>query len=121
MSTSMLRVSDSVKEKLEELKESPSAMRSKTPYEVIEKLIEYYERNEKNKIVQHQKVQEEKKHLELNSIHIGESNKNHLQELMNQFRFRSEKSVFEFLVTHYENSDSISKDTLNVMRGLIGS
>lgn len=115
MSTSMLRVPDDLKEKLETLKET---FYTKTTYEVIDKLISTGER-QKLKINELETEREnEKQRRQAEDVYLGEDLKQRFTDFSASIGLRSPAAAFEFLLEHYSNSNMVDKATFDLYRRL---
>ncbi|WP_068612561.1 hypothetical protein [Paenibacillus tuaregi] len=111
-----IQVPEELKAKVDDLKEP---FRSKTHYEVIEKLIESHNSFVKYKEDQRLKDQREKDRQRKESVDLGEETKTRLIDFMSANKFRNEAAVINFLLHHYEKSQSIDKSTLELYQDLI--
>lgn len=92
MSRKPIQVPEELKAKVEELKGS---FRAKTEYEVIEKLIAYYEKKE-------------------NHVFLEDSIRDDFKALRNKLMLRDDSQVVELLTHHYEESGALSKETFSL-------
>lgn len=111
-SRAMVQIPEELKTKVEELKETFFA---KTNYEVIEKLVAYYERGERQKIEDRQKREAEKQYQQEEMIYVGADLKKKYLEFGQSLSFKSESTPLVFLLEHFKNSPSIDKRTLNFL------
>lgn len=106
MSTSMMRVPDELKEKLEELKET---FNLKTTYDVIDKLISTTER-QKTKIGELQKeIEAEKQRRAEQDVYLGSELKGQLFDFMKDVGLRSPADACAFLLANYDGFPNVSK------------
>ncbi|MMZ48171.1 hypothetical protein D1872_98320 [compost metagenome] len=92
-----------------------SEFKTKTQYEVIEKLIQSHTDFQKYKQEQNQ----EKLRIEKMVLEIGEEYKIKFAEFKNDLGLEKNSSVLEFLFHHYENSPKLDKSTFALYRSLI--
>lgn len=106
MSTSMVRIPDELKEKLENLKET---YRFKTVYEVIDNLIEITER-QKIKIGElQQEIDAEKQRRNEQDVYLGSELKGELLTLTKDISLRSPADAISFLIANYDGLRDLPK------------
>ncbi|WP_298737674.1 hypothetical protein [uncultured Chitinophaga sp.] len=110
-----IQVPIELKEAVEEMK---GTLRAGTHYEVIEKLIRYYNDNEQLKREQDEQRQLEKQKQQETMIYLGEELKRGYMHLNKSLGFASDASGVQFLIEHYENSLTIDKKTFDLARTL---
>lgn len=108
MIRSPIQVPEEIKINIEGLK---NKFYAKTNYEVIERLIAYYEKNESEKL--QKKKEEESKH-----IILDEETKQKYIAFKREMGFVKDRAVFDFLYSHFESSNSIGKETFELFRKL---
>ncbi|MGC5328951.1 hypothetical protein [Brevibacillus sp. SYSU BS000544] len=92
MSRKPIQVPDELKAKVEELK---GLMHKKTEYEVIEQLVSYHDRKGTHLVVTGA-VREE------------------FKAVKSKLRFRDDEQLVNFLLYHYQNSPTLSKETFDM-------
>lgn len=90
----MMKVKEGVKERVEQLK---SKLRASSESDVIQKLLEYYDKNER--------------HVELTDEVSGE-----LKELKNYLRVSDEVATIKVLLHHFDMSSSVPKTVIEMVR-----
>ncbi|USG68552.1 hypothetical protein NDK47_27595 (plasmid) [Brevibacillus ruminantium] len=88
-----IQVPEEVKTKVEDLKRQ---LQARTEYEVIEKLIGYYEKKQCH-------------------LHLDEAVKEEFRAAKNQLRIYSDSDFVKFLLHHWSQSKEISKEALNLL------
>lgn len=83
----------------------------KTQYEVIQRLIKYYNQNEEEKAKQ-------KAYQDKNMIDLGAESKEKFNELKDSLKLRQDSSVFKFLAYHWETSLEMNVGTFDFYRTL---
>lgn len=112
-----IQVPEELKEKVDGLK---NIFQSKTHYEVIEKLVTYYEKNEcAREEARQAKILEEKLQKET-LISAGQALKNDFLEVGQELFLKRESDILSFLIDHYKRSNSFDKDTLVYLMKLRG-
>lgn len=93
MARKPIQVPEELKARIEELKEQALV---RTEYEVIEKLLAYYDKN---------------------SLHLllEESVKNDFREAKAALRIRNDSDFVKLLLHHWRQSESVSKDTMSLL------
>ncbi|HAS7789863.1 hypothetical protein [Paenibacillus lactis] len=81
----------------DELNEMSDRLRVKTQYEVIQKLLAYYHRSEKEK-------NDLKAYQEQHMVDLGKDSKIRFKEIQQELGLRTEGAVFEFLADCYQGS-----------------
>jgi len=114
-SRSPIQVPDEIKNEVEGLKDK---FHAKTSYEVIERLLKYYHDNEAQKDVDRQKDEEAKRLLRLTTVNIGMELKPKYMEFCEEMGLRESYGV-ALLLSHYQNSDSISKETMKLYQKMM--
>lgn len=104
-----IQVPGELKEELGRLQDE--VFHTKTLYEVIHKLIEYYDENEieKKKAAEYQ---------ENSMLDIGIESKERFARLKEEMNFQRDNSVFEVLAEHWESSPNINKAVFTLSREL---
>lgn len=99
-----------------------SELRANTHYEVIQKLYDYYERNEIEKVererTHREQIRRMKEDQERNMIDLGPEAKAAFEKLKAEWRYKNDSSVFELLRFHFANSMEISAATFDLSREL---
>lgn len=119
-----IQVPVELKETVEQL---AGKMQVKTNYEVIQNLIKYYESMEKwrredayQKEVQKQALEaeraEQKQKQRDEFIWVGKEGKERYAEFCDSLGIRSENNGVEFLLGHYDASDTFDKKTLQLLK-----
>lgn len=93
MSRKPIQVPEELKTKVEELK---GQFRARTEYEVIEKLIAYYEKNPFHLLLE-------------------ESVRNDFKNAKTELRIREDSDFVKLLLHHWKKSENVSKDTLSLL------
>ena len=81
----------------DELNEMSETLRVKTQYEVIQKLLAYYRRSEKEK-------NDLRAYQEQHMVDLGKDSKIRFKEIQQELGLRTEGAVFEFLGDCYHGS-----------------
>ncbi len=121
-----IQVPEELKAKVDELK---GKWNVKTHYEVIEKLISSNNdfkkfKEEQRRIGQEEKEQQrlkdeqEKERQRKETVDLGEETKAKFIAFKEEMNFEEDASVFELLLYHYLNSQSVDKATLAFSRSL---
>ena len=111
-----VQVPEEMKTELESLREK---FRVKTLYETIGRLMVEQKRAEKEREEARSAAQRERERVIAEDVRLGEDLKGRLSSVANDLGL-SETLTIEFLLTHYERSDSIDKYTFHLYRGLRG-
>lgn len=120
---SSIRKPIQVPEKIHEALESKkSRLRADTHHEVIRKLIEYYDKNEIERVEREKQHNEQlrgmKDHQERHMIDLGPEAKAAFELLKTELRYKEDSSVFELLRFHFSTSMEISAATFDLSREL---
>lgn len=103
----------------EELKNEVEAFKDKlhvkTNYEVIEKLITYYNRTEQWKAEERKKREEQEQNRKETMVYLGEKTKEEYMQLGEFLGLKSEPAIAEFLIAHYHLSGTFSKELLGLL------
>ncbi|WP_336791123.1 hypothetical protein [Paenibacillus sp. MMO-177] len=110
-----IQVPTELKEAVEEMK---STLYASTHYEVIEKLIKYYNETEEWKKQQREQRELDKQKQQQTMIYLGEETKQGYMQFSKSLGFASDQSGVQFLIEHYENSITIDKKTFDFARTL---
>lgn len=95
---------EELKNTIDELK---GTFRAKTHYEVIERLITYYARNEQQKEEDRKRRAQEAAHQEATMIELGEETKRLFLATKERLGLPTDEKTVDFLVGHFTNSDSM--------------
>lgn len=114
MSRKPIQVTEEVKDELDRLQDQ---FRAKTTYETIEKLVRYYENNERWKKEERTRQEELERKRKATMIYIGEDLKSQYTELANELDL-NESNALALLLHHYEQSPTLSKETFRFYANL---
>lgn len=92
MSRKSIQVPSETKEKIEKKKEQ---LRARTEYDAIERLIKYHDQ-------------------EANHVLLDDEVRDRLLNLKDKLRLYNASDVIKLLLHHYESSDAISKESLDL-------
>lgn len=106
---SPIQVPEELKNEIESMK---NRMYARTNYEVIDKLIKYYQANEAQKARERERQKAE-------DINLGEDLKKELVQFRDQMRLNSDAAAVTLLLDHFKRSDKLSKETFDLYRSLI--
>lgn len=110
-----IQVPEDLKNEVESFKDK---LHVKTNYEVIQRLIAYYNRNEQQKVEDRkQREQQEEKRKET-MVYLGEEIKADFMLQGEMLGLKNEKSIGEFLLAHYHTSSTVGKEMLGLLVSL---
>lgn len=112
---SPIQVPEELKNRVEELK---GKFYAKTNYEVIERLCQYYEQSENQKVIERQKREREEEERRETMVYLGSDTKEKFVEFTKDMGFRSESDSINFLLAHYQNSGNMDMKTFDLYRSL---
>lgn len=110
-----IQVPEELKSNIDDLK---GKFHAKTHYEVIEKLVNYYNSNEKQKEADRKQRELDKQKQKQTMVYLGEKTKEQYVQLGEFLGLKSEASIAEFLLAHYHESPSISKEMIGLLVSL---
>ena len=110
-----IQVPIELKMKMDDMK---GTLKASSQYEVIEKLIEYYNRAEQQKNIEFKFRQAEKKEQDETMVVLGEELKKKYDLFQRGCSFNYPQSGLKLLLEHWESSDSFKRGVLELLKEL---
>jgi hypothetical protein len=102
-----------LKERMDQMKDK---LRSSSQHEMIGDLIDYYNKGEKQKLIDYEAKNAEKKRQDETMLQLTLDSKKAFNDLKYEFAFRSDVSTLDFLMVHYLNSGTVCKEALELLK-----
>jgi hypothetical protein len=101
-----MRIDVDVKSELETLKDR---FHAKTHSDAVQKLITYYNSNERQRETDRQEREREKQRRNAEDVHLGGGRKEALTKFQNSYHFRSPADAIDFLLEAFYSSPSMGR------------